>query len=79
MSKSVKRGRNPVARSAILRKGGAHSLSKRKRFQRGNLLLPAALAEWQASNQDETSDDENQGAQMAPFLLARQRLYICLF
>ena len=59
------RQRNYVARSPLMRKGGAHIKSKTGQRVRQRLLLEDTLDEWYENNEVNTQEDKN-GEPMAP-------------
>jgi len=65
--------RNPVARSPLLRKGGAHIKSKTGQRVRARLSTNSAINEWQEEwiddFENENEIEENKGSTDSPFLM----------
>jgi len=54
------RPRNPVARSPLLRKGGAHVKSKTGQRVRSRLSMEDAIDEWYETTESDINDKEQQ-------------------
>jgi len=59
------RPRNYVARSPLMRKGGAHIESKTGKRVRERLALEDALDEW-FDEEPDNNEEDNKGEQLAP-------------
>ena len=59
--------RNPVAQSPLLRKGGAHQVSKSGQRGRSRMALSSALDEWFEDYNDETNSGDKNGEQSSPY------------
>ncbi len=58
--------RNPVARSPLLKKGGAHEKSKTGQRVNNRLHTQSAIDEWLEQIEDETIDN-NKGSNSSPY------------
>jgi hypothetical protein len=58
---------NPVARSPLLRKGGAHQRSTGAERQRQRLSLDDAIEEWLETRDEASSEERETGGSGSPF------------
>jgi len=66
--------RNPVARSPLMRKGGAHVKSKTGQRTKNRQSTLYAVDEWY-EEQDDQNTDKNNGEQGLPDLLVKRPLF----
>ena len=69
------KSRNPVARSPLLRKGGAHVKSKTGQRLRSRLNTQDAIDEWWDEQQDQ-QQEETTGEQTLPDFIAQSLLSV---